>query len=644
MISRGCPQNPIGCNELGVRYRSQQRHEEAAACFRQAVQLKPDYAEAHVNLSAALRALGEHAAAAAAAQQALELDPDRPDGLLNFALACHDLGLSAAAAEGFTRLVARTPSNPSAHYNLGAARMHQHRMEEAADHYRRALELKPDYPQALNGLSHALRVLGQWEEAISAGRQALALKPDFPEALGHLAILLQSVCNWNGVDALRPRLEDLTRRQLSAGEETAIQPMLSLWLDCDPRTRLQIAKSHSQEIQKGTAVLRPAFASDPRPRPAGEPLTVGYLSGDFRNHPVAQQILGLLRRHDRAAFRVHGYSYSPDDGSESRKAIEAACDCFIDLRDAGNIAAAERIHRDGVNLLVDLSGHTTGNRMGICAFRPAPVQVSYLGFPGTTGADCFDYFITDPTATPRNQAPFYSEKLVFLPHCYMVTDDTQPIAAEPCRRQDVGLREDQFVFCSFNNFAKIEPVMFRSWMSILRTVPAAVLWLPGGSPMAAAHLRQSAAASGVAPDRLIFAEKLPSKAHHLARLALADVALDTRIYNGHVSTCDALWAGLPVLTLLGNQFAARASASMLMAAGLAELVTGSLAEFEAAAIKLALHPQQLNELRRRLNRSRTEAPLFDTTRFTRNMERAYTAMWNLFRQGEKPRPIEIDEP
>ena len=242
----------------------------------------------------------------------------------------------------------------------------------------------------------------------------------------------------------------------------------------------------------------------------------------------------------------------PDDGSECRKAIEAACDRFIDLRDAGTIAAAERIHRDGVNLLVDLSGHTTGNRMGICAFRPAPVQVSYLGFPGTTGADFFDYFITDLTATPRDHDPFYSEKLVYLPHCYMVTDDSQPIASAPCRRQDVGLNDDQFVFCSFNNFAKIEPVMFRSWMSILRTVPAAVLWLPGGNPTAIDHLRHAAAANGVSPDRLIFADSLPSKAQHLARLALADLALDTRVYNGHVSTCDALWAGLPVLTLPGQ--------------------------------------------------------------------------------------------
>jgi predicted O-linked N-acetylglucosamine transferase (SPINDLY family) len=208
----------------------------------------------------------------------------------------------------------------------------------------------------------------------------------------------------------------------------------------------------------------------------------------------------------------------------------------------------------------------------------------------------------------------------------------------------MGLRDDQFVFCSFNNFAKIEPVMFRSWMSILRAVPAAVLWLPGGNSTAADHLRQAAASSGISRDRLIFADTLPSKAQHLARLALADLALDTRVYNGHVSTCDALWTGLPVLTLLGSQFAARVSASMLMAVGLPELVTGSLAEFEATAIRLASNPRQLGGLRHRLKLGRRQAPLFDTARFTRNIERAYTAMWNLYQQGEKPRPLVMDEP
>ena len=334
MISRGYPQNPIGCNDLGVMYRSRQCYGQAVACFRRAVQLEPDYAEAHVNLSAALRALGENTAAAAAAQRALELDPDRPDGLLNFALACHGLGLSAATADAFTRLVARTPSNPSAHYNLGVARMHQHRSDRGC---------RPLPPGA--GTEAGLPASPQRPQPRPAGAgpvgrrhqrrpQTLELKPDFPEALGHLAILLQSVCNWDGVEALRPRLEDVTRRQLSTGEATAIQPMLSLWLDADPLTRLRIATSHSQEIKKEAAALRPAFEYDPRPRPADELLTVGYLAGDFRNHPVAQQILGLLRRHDRTAFRVHAYSYSPDDGSECRKSIEVACDRFIDLRDA----------------------------------------------------------------------------------------------------------------------------------------------------------------------------------------------------------------------------------------------------------------------------------------------------------------------
>jgi protein O-GlcNAc transferase len=307
-------------------------------------------------------------------------------------------------------------------------------------------------------------------------------------------------------------------------------------------------------------------------------------------------------------------------------------------------AAAAAVFRDGVDILVDLNGHTAGNRLGICARRPAPIQVSYLGFPGTTGAEFIDYLITDRIVTPVSHQPFYTERFVYLPNCYMVTDDTQPISAQHFTRPQFGLSEDQFVFCSFNNFFKIEPLMFGIWMSILRQVSCGVLWLPGGNPTAARHLRNEAGRRGVDPQRLIFAEKLPSKADHLARLALADLALDTRVYNGHVSTCDALWAGVPVLTLQGTQFASRASASMLASLDLFDLIAHSLEQYKAAALRLASDRSRLRSIRERLGQNRATAPLFQTRRTTASIEKAYEAMWAIFLKKGEPRKIEIDDP
>ncbi len=601
-----------------------------------------DSVEALARLSAVRRAAGDLPGALASARRAFELAPDHPAAAGSLALACHALGLTDAAADLFAHIFKRFPHEPPAAYNLAVARMGQHRVAEAAVLYRCALALKPDYPEAANGLSNALRVLGRWDDALLYARRAVELRPDFADALGHLAILMRSTCAWDGLPEVDERLETLTCHQLARGEATAVQPMLSLWMDTGPATRLAVAASHCRDSVRRAGSAGAGFAFEGRRASSGS-LTLGYLSGDFRNHPVAQQIRSLLRRHDRTAFRVHAYSYGPSDGSALREDIAAACDRFVDVSSLGDLGAAERIHRDGVDILIDLAGHTTGNRMAIAAFRPAPLQVIYLGFPGTSGAPWLDYFLTDRTATPKDQAASYSEALVYLPDCYMATDDAQPIAASPARREEVGLRADRFVFAAFTNFTKIEPAGFGSWMAILRRLPQAVLWLPGGNPAAAANLSRAAAAAGIAAERLVFAEKMPTKAEHLARLRLADLALDTRIYNGHVSTCDALWAGLPVLTCCGSQFASRATASMLLTVGLPELVTADPQEYEDAAVRLASAPDELRALRRRLERNRTSMPLFDTARFARNLERAYAAMWDIYRQGGTPHAIDIDE-
>jgi protein O-GlcNAc transferase len=634
------PNNPYYHNHLGAVYSALRRRPQTAACFRRALELKPDFVEALINLSSALRATGEFTAAEAAAGRAVDIAPHQPEAHFSLALAFHAQGLLNKVADTYSRVIALSPQHSAAHFNLGIARMDQGRVMEASDHYRRALELKPAYPEALNGLSNALRILGRWDEALAFARKALEVKPEFPEALSHLAVLLRSVCDWDSLPPVETRLKLPARTHRGPDSQIAMQPLYSLWSDTDPATRLVVAQSCSRQIAGGVNSGGARFSFDDR-RKSHDAIRIGYLSSDFRNHPVGQQVLGLLRSHDRRRFRVQVYAHGPSDGSSLHKAIVEAADRFVDLNGMSDAAAAATVFHDGVDLLVDLNGHTAGNRLDICAWRPAPIQVSYLGFPGTTGAEFFDYLITDPIVTPPEHQPFYSERFVYLPNCYMVTDDAQPISEQHYTRAQFGLSDDQFVFCSFNSFFKIEPLMFSAWMSILRPVSGAVLWLPGGNPTAARNLRNTAERMGIDPQRLIFAEKLPSKADHLARLALADLALDTRIYNGHVSTCDALWAGVPVLTLQGSQFASRASASMLASLELSDLIVDSIAEYETTAVRLAHEQPRLRRIREKLAQNRTMAPLFQTRRTVANIESGYETMWAIFLEGGEPRQIEV---
>ena len=351
--------------------------------------------------------------------------------------------------------------------------------------------------------------------------------------------------------------------------------------------------------------------------------------------------LGDLPDHDRRQAE-RGLVQQEKLGPRYRKKIESDCDAFVDIRDLSTIDTAKRIREDDIDILVDLKGHTKDHRLGICALRPALILATYLGFPGTTGANFFDYVITDRTVTPEEQAPYYTEKFAYLPHCYQVNDHTQAISDKPYARVDFGLPEDGFVFCSFNQSYKIEPVMWDVWMRIMRHVDGSILWLLDNNEMAKHNLKREASARDVNPDRIVFAAKLP-KPEHLARLKLADLFLDTRIYNAHTTGSDALWAGVPLITLQGKHFASRVASSLLGAIDLPELVTHSLADYEALAVRLARHSDALLAFRERLSRNRLTKPLFDTPRFARNLENAYQQMWDAHLSGNHPQTINAVE-
>jgi len=356
-----------------------------------------------------------------------------------------------------------------------------------------------------------------------------------------------------------------------------------------------------------------------------EVLKIAYLSGDFRDHPVGHNLINLFRLHDRNKFHVTVFSSGPNDNSIYRRRIEKDCDRFIDIKHIPDIEAAKIIRENRIDILVELMGHTRDNRLKLCAFRPAPLQISYLGYPGTTGANFIDYLIADRTVIPADYEKFYSEKIIYLPESFMIAD--RPHIAPLPERQTYKLPPESFIFCSFNSAYKIEPVMFDIWMKILKQVPQAILWLRGGNSTMENNLRNEANRRKVDPQRLIFAAKVQNKEDHLARLQLADLCLDTRIYNGHTTTLDALWAGTPVITLLGSHFASRVSSSNLKAVGLPQLITDDLESYKNLAISLARKTENLNKIKETLIANCKTAPLFDTEAKTLHLEKAYLKIW-----------------
>jgi predicted O-linked N-acetylglucosamine transferase (SPINDLY family) len=374
----------------------------------------------------------------------------------------------------------------------------------------------------------------------------------------------------------------------------------------------------------------------------GGKLRIAYLSADFRRHPVAGLIAELLERHDRARFEIVGISFGRDDQSEMRARLVRAFDQLHDVRSQNDRDVAQLLNDMHVDIAVDLGGHTQDSRLGILAHRPAPVQVTYLGFAGTTGADFIDYVIADKTVLPFDQQPFYTERIVHLPECYQVNDSTRRIADRTPTRHEAGLPEEGFVFCCFNNNFKITLPVFDVWMRLLRAIEGSVLWLSQDNIDAEENLRKAAVARGVDPARLVFARRIESDEDHLARHRLADLFVDTLPYNAHATASDALWAGLPVLTCRGESFVGRVAASLVETAGLPELTTGDLGEYEAMALRLATDAALLGGLRRRLERDRSSCPLFDSDRFRRHLETAYDTMWEIQQRGESPRSFSIE--
>jgi predicted O-linked N-acetylglucosamine transferase (SPINDLY family) len=623
----------------------------AADAWRRAIAIASKLPEPHFRLGDFHRRRGEHALAVDAYRDALACGLEHPALRNNLALSLDAGGdLDAAEAE-YRRAIASDPGFVHAFVNLADLLVRRKRYREACELYDRALAQKPDVAQIWLHRATAHYHLGNLTSARESFARALALDPnstdalvgeasvcvahqDFAQAsmLLHRALSLapshaqaqdmllyvdQQTCCW---DDFHRRIE-VQRRRLADADTPPIPPHNLVALPYSPAELLAAARKWMRERIAPRALPRPPLA----PYAEGR-LRIGYVSTDFRRHPLATLLTEVIERHDRQRFEVFGYSIGPNDDSDEGMRFQRAFDRFAEVRSESTAEIVRRIRNDGIAILFDTNGYVQHARGDIFAERPAALQINAIGFPGTLGADYYDYILSDASMTAPEDAKFFAERFMLLPHCYLPSDSVRGMDPVPTRAS-CGLPDDAFVFCCFNAPYKILPNVFDVWTRLLQAVPRSVLWLLDSHPVATRNLRDEAARRGIAPERIVFAPRVELR-KHLARHVLADLFLDTLPCNAHTTANDALYAGLPLLTCRGDTFASRASASQLRAAGLPELVTTSLAEYEALAQRLAQDGALLESYRSRLTQGRGTLPLFDTAGYVRALEALLLDAWD----------------
>ncbi|WP_428422612.1 tetratricopeptide repeat protein [Methylibium sp.] len=623
--------------QRGVDLTSRSDWRGAIEAFEHATREAPKDVVYWVNLANAYRRSGDTVQAVASAARALDLEPEHALAL-QITADCHlQAHRYADAVAVYERLERSGVRDCDLLVNHGAMLQALRRHTEAIGKFLEAAALKPDHVQAHAMMSTSFRDLGLKREAVECLKTVLALKPQNLQALSHESYEKRHICDWKDLDA---DVASLTQQLQTAPSGLArIATVFGLLsLPIDPALLLVAARGEALVPALAVTPLAPVAPAERM----GARIRVGYLSYDFHEHPVSQLLVEVLEQRDRSQFDLVLYSHGPDDDSRVRHRLKAATDDFVDLRGLTDRQAAERIRGDRIDLLIDLQGHTRGQRLAILAQRPAPVQAAFLGYPGSTGADYIDYIVGDPLVTPIELAGHYSEKLAQLPLCFQPNGRWRPLP-QPMTRQEAGLPDDAFVMCAFNHTYKILPEAFDAWCAVLREIPHAVLWLKETNGQLRSCVHAEAAARGVAPERIVFAQNVAFDAH-FSRLALADVFVDTWPYNAHTTASDALWAGVPVVTLYQNSFASRVAASVLNAAGIAELAVETVDDYQRALLALASDPALLQTYRNHLQTQRMTLPLFDSQRYVREFEHLLARMVQRFRAGLPPDHLLASQP
>jgi protein O-GlcNAc transferase len=615
------------------------RHEEALADLERALALDLLNQEAWSNRGLILMALQRPQSALESYDRALALRPADAEARNNRGLALKALGRGAEAIAEFDRVLCEKPDHAGAWVNRASVLWAMDALDQALASYDRALSIQPDMAEALSSRANCLWTRkGDLSGAIADLERLIAVRPDYAYARGSLFHLRMHAGEWQHLAEERAALDHGVRQG-----KRVVEPYVYQGISSSPSDLLASARIYTQD--RYPPAPGPAPAPAPVAAPASVPLSdahrtpegkirLGYLCGEFRAQATMYLAAGLFEHHDRTRFEVTGFDNSREDGSAMRRRVTAAFDKLVSIQSLSDSQAAQLIAAEEIDILINLNGYFGAHRMGVFARRPARLQVNYLGFPGSLGAGYIDYILADAEVIPPGEEPLYSESVVRLPGCYQINDATRPRPV-PGSRAEHGLRETDFVFCHFNSSYKVTPEMFALWLRLLAAVPSSVLWILESNARFAANLRRHAMLAGVDPARLVFAPSLENSAH-VSRLALADLFLDSLPYNAHTTASDALWAGLPLITCRGKAFAGRVAASLLRVAGLPELITDDLHDYESLALKLASDRTLLRAYRERLTRDPARLPLFDTARTTRQIEAAYEQMMARSRQDLMP--------
>jgi predicted O-linked N-acetylglucosamine transferase (SPINDLY family) len=653
-------------NNKGTALRKAGRDREALACFQNAIRLRPPFFDALVNQGHVLCQMDDHASALLSYQRALQLQPQHAPTLVCQGDCCTKLGqveealalyekakkiqpndigtwlkvadlhrtagrMSKALDEVHSALK-QCPDQAEAHNYIGNLYHALGDDLQAVQHHQRAMALNPGFPDPKVHLGQALTSLGQLPEACAAYEAAWQQQPDRPYLLGTWIHSQMKLCQWAGVE---DRIHHLATA-LNEGHPVA-NPFITMSLIDAPDTQCQAARRYFLD-KHATQVPPPPFPK----RGTGERARIGYVSADFKDHAVSYLTQDLYTLHDRGQFEVHGFSLKKPKETEFHKNLVSRFDHFHDLSDMSDAEACRFIRDQQIDIAVDLGGYTLDSRPSLFAMRCAPIQVNHLGFPGTTGSTVHDYIVGDRIVTPLDDAQHFSEAIIQLPHSFQVNPVSRPRPDHPITRADAGLPPHAFVYCAFNNPYKILPNVFARWMRILHGTPDSVLWLYADHPQTQDNLRQAAAFQGIDASRLVFARQVPY-AEYVQRYELADLFLDTHPYNAGTTASDALWAGLPVLTLKGQSFVSRMAASLLSAVGLAELITESASAYEQLAIDLAHNPSRLSSMKAHLLSKRADLSLFATQAWVRHMELAYRQALATCHAGKPPQHIQVPD-
>jgi predicted O-linked N-acetylglucosamine transferase (SPINDLY family) len=625
------PNFPEALYKRGNTLKELNRLDEAVISYDEAIAIDPNFFEAFYDRGNVLKELKCLEMALASFEKAIAIKPDFDEAFNNRGNTLQELRRLDAALVSYEKAIAIKPNFSEAFYNRGNALKELKRLDAALTNYDRAIAIRPDFAEAFYERGNALKELKRLDAALSSFEKAIAIKPDYDFLLGTKIHTQMHLCDWSELP------NNINRIESGIGEGQKVTPPFQiLGLIDNPRIHFYASKIYADNQHPSPPFIDGFNKNNPEYK-----IRIGYYSADFYSHATSYLMAELFESHDAEKFEIYGFSFGPNKQDEMRNRVSGCFGQFHDIKNKSDREVAKMSRDLKIDIAVDLKGFTQDSRLGLFSERCAPIQVNYLGYPGTIGSTYMDYIIADKILIPQDSQMYYSEKVVYLPHSYQANDSHRKISEKIFSKKELGLPESGFVFCCFNNNYKILPATFESWMRLLTAVGGSVLWLLKDNQTAAKNLREEAKARGVDPDRLVFADRMNLE-DHLARHRAADLFIDTFPFNAHTTASDALWAGLPVLTLMGQSFASRVAASLLNALDLPELITDTQEKYESKAIDIAKDPEMLTEIKIKLGRAKKTSPLFNGILFSRHIEAAYVEMHRLHLSGKKPDHIYVN--